>query len=262
MQLTHGVLKLEGMKRNILVWDLPTRLFHWTLAGSFLGAYAIAVSSDDDGALFVAHMLLGAVAAFAVTLRLLWGLVGSRYARFASFVPGLGKLVGYVKGLFDRGGERYIGHNPGSTFAIYGMLLATLAVATSGALIGTYGDAAEEVHEVFAHGLFALSAIHLAGVVTHTLRRRDGALSSMIDGRKEGRPEQGIRSAHPVVGLVFLGLTAAWGASLVGGYDAASGTVTLPVVGQVVTLGEPEEGRAGGAGQPRGEEREGDDDDD
>lgn len=246
------------MKRNILIWDLPTRLFHWTLAASFLGAYAIAVTSDDENALFAVHMLLGGVAGFAVGLRILWGLVGSRYARFASFIPGLSKVLAYARSLLSRGGETWVGHNPGSSLAIYGMLIATLGVALTGALIGTYGESVKDVHEVLAHGLFALSAVHVAGVVVHALRKRDGIALSMLDGKKAARPEQGIRSAHPVVGAVFLALTAAWGVGLARNYDPAAGTVTLPVVGQTVTVnGEASEGE-----EARDGHGEGDDDDD
>lgn len=65
------------MKR-ILVWDLPTRLFHWLLAASFIAAFTIANVVDDDSATFVVHMLLGAVMSAMVVQRVLWGVVGSR----------------------------------------------------------------------------------------------------------------------------------------------------------------------------------------
>ncbi|MBK7777844.1 MAG: cytochrome b/b6 domain-containing protein [Sandaracinaceae bacterium] len=100
------------MKR-ILVWDLPTRLFHWLLAGSFVAAFAIANVVDDDSSTFVVHMLLGAVMGLLVVLRVVWGFIGSRYARFGSFAFGPSDVIAYVKGHRQRGGKTLPGAQPG-----------------------------------------------------------------------------------------------------------------------------------------------------
>lgn len=239
------------MNRDTLVWDLPTRLFHVLLAGAFLGAYVIALTVDDDSPRFAVHMLLGAVAGFAVLLRAVWGFVGSRYARFASFVPGGRALVAYLRGLFERApAMAALGHNPASSVVIFAMLAAVLGTALSGALMGTY-QVFEEVHEVFAHGLFALAAVHVAGVIVHVLRHRDGLALSMVDGKKVGPAREAIASSHPLVAAMFVGLTALWGVALVRGYDGASGTVTLPLIGTTLALGEGGEGEHEGRGGDR-----------
>jgi cytochrome b len=150
-------LNLENrtcIMKRILVWDLPTRLFHWLLAGSFVAAFAIANVVDDDSSTFAVHMLLGAVMGLMVVLRVLWGFVGSRYARFGSFAFGPGDVLAYLKGTVSGEGKRYIGHNPGSSVAIWAMLGLTLGLGVSGALMST-NEALEEVHEVLAYALLA-----------------------------------------------------------------------------------------------------------
>ena len=76
------------MTSRVLVWDLPTRIFHWLFAGSFIAAFTIGQVVDDDAAAFKLHMLLGGVMALLVLLRVAWGLVGSRHARLSSFAFG------------------------------------------------------------------------------------------------------------------------------------------------------------------------------
>lgn len=252
------------MERNTLVWDLPTRLLHVTLAGSFVAAWLVAQTSDDESARFVVHMLFGGLAAVTVALRVVWGFVGSRYARFASFVPGIGALVRYLASLAARPGRAPLGHNAGSAPVIYAMLAAVLGTAASGVWMGRW-EALEEVHEVLANGLMVLAAIHVAGVLVHTLRHRDALPLSMIDGRKVGDAKEGIESAHPGVAAVFALTVLGAGIVMVRGYDATTGTVTLPGVG-ALALGEAGEGpqgaEPGAAPLAREQGQEGEEDDD
>lgn len=237
------------MKR-ILVWDLPVRLFHWILAGSFVAAFTIANLSGDESPAFAVHMLLGGMAAFMVVLRLVWGLVGSRWARFNTFVVSPAKLVVYLKGAFMGGGKRYTGHNPGSSIAALLMFVLILGLAATGVMMGRGGEAFEEVHEVLAWSMFVVVGAHLAGIALHTVRHREPIALSMVDGRKEAEPAGAIPSAHPVTALAFLVLTALWTAGLVSGYDAPSGRVTLPLIGQTLQVGE-------GAGHENHQPRDG-----
>lgn len=242
------------MKR-ILVWDLPTRLFHWLLAGSFIAAFTIANVMDDDSPTFAVHMLLGAVMGLMVVLRVVWGFVGSRYARFGSFAFGPSDVLAYLKGTVSGEGKRYIGHNPGSSVAIWAMLGLTLGLGVSGALMST-NEALEEVHEVLSYALLAVVVTHVVGVIWHTLRHRENITASMVSGYKDGEPESAIPSVHPAAAAVFLALTAAWAGLLVQGYDGATRTVTLPLVGTTLQLGEGPEGGGGDTGEPGGEHAE------
>ncbi len=244
------------MKRAILVWDLPTRLFHWLLAASVLGAFAIGKLVDDDQPTFALHMLLGATAAFAVMLRVVWGLVGSRHARFGSFMFGPRAIVGYFRGLLTKDAKPFVGHNPGSSVAIFAMLALTVGAAATGALMGSFGETLEELHELFANALILVAVAHVAGVLLHTFRHRENLTGSMISGKKLGREADAISSSHPFAATVLVGLTASFALGLANGYDAQMGTVRLPLLGVTLAVGEGAEGEAAGAG-----EREEDDDD-
>lgn len=227
------------MKR-ILVWDLPTRLFHWLLAGSFVVAFVIANTVDDESSIFVVHMLLGAVMGAMVVFRLVWGVIGSRYARFGSFAFGPREVFEYLKGTIRGGGRRYLGHNPGSSVAIWAMLGLTVGLGVSGALMSS-NEAFEEVHEVLAYALLAVVIVHVAGVIWHTIRHRENITGSMIHGTKEGEADEGIPSIHPLAAVVFLALTAGWAGSLVARYDATTRTVAMPLIGVRLQLGEAPE---------------------
>ena len=249
--------------RRILVWDLPVRLFHWLLASSFLGAFVIANFVDDESSLFALHMLLGGVMAFMIVLRVVWGFVGSRYARFRSFAFGPRALLEYVKGALSGKGERHMGHNPGSAFAVFAMLLLSLGLAVTGVFMSR-SEAFEEIHEVLAWAMIVVVGVHVAGIVWHTLRHKENIALSMIDGHKEGEPAAGIGSSHAVVALAFLGLTGLWAGGLYSGYDGTRSEVTLPLVGATMRLGEGEHdgehGKKGEHDRARKHEREHDDD--
>ncbi|MBL8744230.1 MAG: cytochrome b/b6 domain-containing protein [Myxococcales bacterium] len=230
------------MKRSILVWDLPTRLFHWLLAASVLGAFAIGKLVDDDQPTFAVHMLLGATAAFLVVLRIVWGLVGSRHARFASFAFGPRAILSYFRGLFTKDANHYVGHNPGSSVAIFAMLALTVGTAATGVLMSSSGEAVEELHELFANALIFVAVAHVAGVLLHTLRHRENLTSSMIVGKKLGKETDAIPSSHPLAALLLVALTTSWVVGLARGYDAGTGTVRVPLLGATVTVGEGAEG--------------------
>lgn len=243
----------EIATKRVLVWDLPTRLLHWLLAASFTGAFAVAVLSEHRNPAFAVHMLLGAIAALVVVLRIAWGFVGSRYARFRSFAFGPRAVVEYLRGAFAGRGEAHVGHNPANGWAAYAMLVSTIGVAITGALIARGGHAVKEIHELFAYSMVGLVGVHLAGIALHVVRRRDNIALGMIDGKKPAAPAQAIGTAHPLVALLMVGLVGAWMGSLIHGYDAAGRRVTIPGLGQSIQLGERKE--AGGATH-RSERRE------
>lgn len=235
---------------RVLVWDLPTRLFHWLLAALLVTAFAIAQLVDDESTTFFLHMLAGGTAAFMVLLRVVWGLVGSRWARFGSFAFGPGAVIAYLRSAVgSRGnGPRHIGHNPGSAWGIFAMLALVLGLAFTGVNMATT-EAFEEVHENLAWALVGFVALHLAGVLWHTVRHRENITASMIHGHKLAAPTDGIRHAHLPVALLFLALVATWGWALVRGFDATTRSVTLPLVGRTLQLGEAED-RPGAAAEP------------
>jgi cytochrome b len=243
---------------KILVWDIPTRLFHWAFAASLTGAIAIGFLTDDDAPLFMTHMLLGIVAVFLLIMRLVMGLVGSRYARFASYPLRPGEAATYFASAVFSKTKRYAGNNPGSALAAVLMFLLVPALFITGAGIG--GGEVGEIHETLAWALLAVVALHIAGLVLHTIRHRESIGLSMITGKKTGEPADAIPSSQPVWGVAFALAATAWIGGLFANHDAANVSVRLPLIGASIQLGE-NESEENEHGQSGRREHEDDDDD-
>jgi cytochrome b len=233
----------------IRTWDLPTRLFHWTLAGLFVGAFTVGSLADEHGPGFPIHMLLGLIAMAAIAFRLVWGFVGSRHARFSSFIYSPAALVAYLKDAFARRDRPVAGHNPGSSWAIYGMLLLPVALVTTGILAQPRNELFGDVHGVLGKVMLAAVIAHLVGVAFHTWRHRENLALSMVTGRRLGDPSQAIGSSHPVAAVVFVALVAGWAALVVRGHDPVAKVVRVAGVTIPVAEKPPETGRPGGRGE-------------
>lgn len=133
-----------------LVWDLPTRLFHWLFAAGFSVAAVIALLIDDDSPVFPYHAMIGLAITAMIGLRVVWGMIGSKHARFSSFAYGPTAVVQYLKGALLGGARRYAGHNPGSAYAIFAMLALMIGLAATGIMMGRGIESVKEVHEVLA----------------------------------------------------------------------------------------------------------------
>lgn len=189
-------------KRRVLVWDAPVRIFHWLMVLSFAGAWLTAESEQWR----LLHVTLGYTMAGLVGFRIVWGLLGTRHARFASFVRGPAAIGRYLKSLLRRQPEHHAGHNPAGAVAIMALLLFTLAVTASG--WATYqevgGKWLEEAHEVLASLMLAVVGVHVAGVVLGSWLHRENLVRAMVTGRKAGAPDEAVRSAWRSVGVVML----------------------------------------------------------
>lgn len=168
--------------RTVRVWDPLVRVFHWSLVISFFGAYLLG---DDGGAL---HQTLGYVALGLVAFRIIWGLVGTRNARFGSFVPSVQRLRDYMKDVVTHKDRRFLGHNPAGAVMILLLLIAVIATGATGWMMTTNAfwgvEWVEEVHEAMANSTLALVGLHVAGVVFTSLRHRENLVRSMITGDK------------------------------------------------------------------------------
>lgn len=187
---------------KILVWDVPVRVFHWLMVLSFVGAYITAESERWR----LLHVTLGYTLAGLVAFRLVWGLVGTRYARFASFVRGPRAVAAYLRSLFSRQPQHHLGHNPAGAVAIVLLLLSAIALTASG--WATYNEIGgkwlEETHEVVANLMLALVGVHIAGVVVSSWLHRENLVGAMITGRKPGVREQAARRSAWSVGLLMV----------------------------------------------------------
>lgn len=181
---------------RIKVWDPLVRLFHWTLVGAFILAY---ISEDD---FLTIHVWAGYTIGVALAVRLLWGFVGARHARFADFVTSPRVALDYLKDTLLLRARRYIGHNPAGGFMIIVMLISLLITTLTGIIVygaeeqagplastfiasnPAWGDVYEEIHEFFANFTVLLIIGHVAGVIIESLIHRENLVASMINGLK------------------------------------------------------------------------------
>lgn len=182
----------------IKVWDPVVRIFHWTLVFFFFIAYL----TDDDW--MTVHSYAGYIVGVIVSLRLIWGIIGTRHARFSDFVTTPGKTMDYIKQLLRGNAKRYIGHNPAGAAMIVLLLISiSLTVISGMALFATEGlgplaetffagwskDLLEEVHELISNFTLFLVFAHVAGVLLSSLLHRENLVKSMITGLKSRRPD-------------------------------------------------------------------------
>lgn len=203
------------MSQRILVWDLPTRIFHWALAASFLGTFLTADSERQRDL----HVTFGYTMVGLIAFRVVWAFVGTRYARLGAIAYGPSALRRYLASMWSGHPERHVGHNPPGALAIPVLLGTSLLAAASG--YATYqelgGEWLEEAHEVLAFTALALVGVHVAGVVASSLLHRENLVRAMITGTKRGSPAEGIPGPRPVVALLLVAaLAAAWAPTLAG----------------------------------------------
>ena len=173
--------------RDVPVWDLPVRVFHWLLVACFAGAW-LTGDSEHWRAL---HVGFGYAMAALLAFRLLWGVAGPRHARFASFVRGPAAAWRYLRSLAGPAPEHHLGHNPAGALAIVALLALTGITAASGwaAYSELGGEWLEELHEVAAHVLLLTVGVHLAGVLVGSWVHRENLVRAMFTGRKRALPK-------------------------------------------------------------------------
>lgn len=187
---------------RILVWDAPVRVFHWLMVASFAGAWLTAESERWR----LLHVTLGYTMLGLVGFRIVWGLIGTRYARFSEFVRAPAAVARYLTSLIKGSPEHHVGHNPAGAVAVLAMLLATIAVGVTGwaTYTGTGGEWFEELHEGAANAMLALVAVHIVAVLASSLMHRENLITAMITGRKSGRADEGIRRARWAIAVLLV----------------------------------------------------------
>lgn len=232
--------------QNTKIYDVPTRLFHWLFAASFGMAFFIAKVFDDESSWYPYHMMLGLIIVLMVGFRILWGILGSRYARFSSFPLNLSDLIKYFKDLLFSKTERRPGANPASAWAALLMMGLALGLGLTGYQMthGTKTEFFEEAHEFLANAFIFVVIAHIVGVVIHVLRHQDGLLSAMIHGNKESfDPSLGIQKPHAAVGFIFLACIGMFAFHLHQNYNPS--LRTLKLFGTTFQMGESENEKNG-----------------
>lgn len=114
------------MSNKIRVWDPLVRIFHWSLVLAFTIAY---LSGDEESNL---HIYAGYIVLGLITFRVLWGFIGSQYARFSNFVYSPKAVIQYLKSLMAKNPKHYLGHNPAGGWMIIAMLICLVVVTVTG----------------------------------------------------------------------------------------------------------------------------------
>lgn len=249
--------------KKILSYDIPTRLFHWVFAALFIIIYTIAETIDDDSVTYSYHMLLGIVMALVVILRIIWGFVGSKYAKFNSFELHPKKMIEYITDIVSGKTKLFPGHNPASSWAAVLMMIFALGLAFTGIQMsqGNSKDFYEDIHEFLANAFLFTVIAHVLGIIFHTLRHKDLIALSMINGEKNVSFEQEpIKNQHPIVATVFVILVLAFGFKVFSSFDP--GTRKLNLMGYSLTLGESEDENESSENSDKGEKNDDAEDDD
>lgn len=164
---------------SIKVWDPFVRLFHWSLVSFFTIAWITADEWDRI------HEIMGYAVAALVGLRIIWGMVGSRHARFSDFIYRPSTVIGYLKDSLRVKARRYLGHNPAGGTMVVVLLLSLVAVSATGFML-TYWTAewVEDLHEAVANLTVGLVVVHVGGVIFSSVKHRENLVRSMITGLK------------------------------------------------------------------------------
>lgn len=169
--------------QTIKVWDPFVRVFHWSLVVCFFGAYLLG----ENNAYW--HQILGYATSGLIGLRIVWGFVGSTYARFSNFVPTLPTVVNYIKDIKAKREMRSIGHNPLGALMIISLILAIITLGITGWMMSLdqfFGvEWVEETHETVANLTLILVGLHIAGVIFSSKRHEENLVKSMITGLKK-----------------------------------------------------------------------------
>jgi cytochrome b len=169
----------------VKVWDPFVRVFHWSLATLFLVAYATGDEVER------VHIAAGYAIAGLIALRVVWGFVGPRHARFSNFVRSPRAVLAYLRDVALLRAPRYLGHNPAGGAMIIALLVMLAGTSITGYMMTT--DAfwgakwVEEVHEAFANLTVGLIVFHVLGVLISSFEHRENLVKSMITGQKRLR---------------------------------------------------------------------------
>lgn len=213
---------LEAESARVRVWDLPVRLVHWAVAALFLFSW---VTAEIDQLAW--HKLSGYAILGLVVFRIYWGFVGGQTARFVSFVRGPRTFWHYAKSVFERQGERLLGHNPMGGWSVVA-LLSLLLIQCGLGLFATDVDGIESgplddlvsfhtgrliahLHGVVFNLLLALVGLHLAAILFYALHKREDLIGAMLHGYKRALPDDADRpsfvgSGRAIAGLLLAGL--------------------------------------------------------
>ncbi|MFT6286125.1 MAG: cytochrome b [Alcanivorax sp.] len=188
------------MPTKIMIWDIPTRLFHWALVAAIgYSWYAIEIKEDLEQ-----HILSGYCILSLVLFRVIWGFVGNRYARFRSFIYPVSETLSYAKSLPTKVSKKYSGHNPMGGLSVLAMLLfIVIQISTglfstddyySGPLNALVSDAVAatltDLHHLNFDIVTGLLVLHIGAIIFYRLYKKEKLVAAMFSGKKYAAADQ------------------------------------------------------------------------
>jgi len=169
--------------QRVAVWDGYVRLTHWSVAAFVLAELTFV---DEDWAI---HRWLGYAVLALVIGRLVWGLIGPRYARFSAFPPSVRSASAHLAGLLRGRHDVHLSHNPLGALMVYNLWASLIAICVTGIMMTTRAfwgvDWVEDSHEIIANWALLSVGLHVAGVAFDTWYSKIDLVRAMITGQKE-----------------------------------------------------------------------------
>jgi cytochrome b len=200
----------------VRVWDLPTRLFHWSLAACFVG---LVITGSVGGNAMVWHFRFGYTVFALLLFRLVWGFVGGRWSRFGAFLYSPATVLGFLRG--QRRPEHTTGHNPLGALSVFAMLAFLAAqvatglisddeIAFAGPLTRFVSNATVSLATTYHKDigrliLFALVALHIVTVLLYLWKKHDNLIKPMVRGDKELADDVVVEASRDHVGSRITG---------------------------------------------------------
>ena len=213
---------IDPAARQVRVWDLPTRVFHWLLAATVIGSVITAKIGNNA---LTWHMRLGLLALALLAFRLVWGFVGGHWSRFTSFIYPPSSVLAYLRGDTGPGGRFDVGHSPLGALSVFALLLVLIVQVATGLVaddeIATTGPLNRFVETALAlkatswhkavgqYLIITLVALHIAAVLFYLFKKQRNLIAPMWHGNKHlapGTPPSADGVAQRVMAAVLIGL--------------------------------------------------------
>lgn len=198
---------MSAIKKR-LIWDLPTRIFHWGLAICVFLSMLIVYGKKY----LALHLIFGIIAFSLIIGRIVWGFTGTKYVQFKAFFKDFNEVKKEFS-LTDTTTSHTVGHPAVAGWVM--LLLIGSAFTTGASGIWLLEFAAKEqkelaftVHEIFANTVLVIAFIHLQGVMLHIFLHRDGIVQGMINGKRPAKKEEEIGTLNPsqkIIAAIWLG---------------------------------------------------------
>ncbi|RTE66330.1 branched-chain alpha-keto acid dehydrogenase subunit E2 [Amphritea opalescens] len=207
----------------VKIWDLPTRIFHWVLVALFT---FLIYSGRWDDSLMQWHFYSGYALSGLILFRVLWGIFGTHYARFCSFITSPIQGISYLKATFTGKAKHFYGHNPAGAMMVIMLILLLMLQVASGLITSDeilwegpfYASVSDELaslgaetHHLVQSILVYLVGFHILGVILHSILFKEKLVSAMVTGKKKDLGNATPRGAiNPIALTLCIAISAGW----------------------------------------------------